>query len=419
VEATCTPRVERKVVAAETTSSSREQASEQLQDLADLSISGKRCQRIAQRVGQQRVEEREQRLDQYEALPLPQQREVPADAPPGGWDHRVAVVMVDGGRAQLRDERWGQPRAPGEEKPRWWRESKVSMVATFLRQSHASDPLPEVPENLLDPLWLIPRINEIKAAKGGDSAAREIGNSPPEEGFPSLDDRSQENADDRDPVRRWSPEPLVRSVVATFEPYDKLGRLAKVEAYHRGFTAAGAKAFVGDGLSSNWKIQQTYFSDYTPILDLLHAFTYVYSAAGAVAVDMEECWQLCKTWITWTWQGKVELVIEALDSWIERTSHVATLETLGESRGYLHNNRQRMRYDDYRRRGLPITSALMESTIKRINRRIKGSEKFWSDGAEPHLQLSADKISETNPLASYWKKKAETQTGKRKSRAKA
>ncbi len=71
---------ERNVVAANVTSSSREQASEQLQDLADLSGSGKRCERISQRVGAQRVAEREQRLQQYQALPFPQQREVPADA---------------------------------------------------------------------------------------------------------------------------------------------------------------------------------------------------------------------------------------------------------------------------------------------------------------------------------------------------
>ena len=172
MEATCTPRVERKVVAANVTSSSREQASEPLQDLADLSVSGKRCERISQRVGAPRVAEREQRLQQYQAFPLPQQREVPADAPLGGWDHRVAVVMVDGARAQLRDERWGQPRAKGTEKPRWWRESKVSMVATFCGESHEVDPMPDVPENLLDPLWLIPRINEMKVlARGGRTHA--------------------------------------------------------------------------------------------------------------------------------------------------------------------------------------------------------------------------------------------------------
>ena len=77
-----------------------------------------------------------------------------------------------------------------------------------------------------------------------------------------------------------------------------------------------------------------------------------------------------------------------------------------------------MRYHVYRREGLPITTALMESTIKRINRRIKGTEKFWRDGAEPMLQLCADQISETQPMETYWQKRQEKQTGKRKSRAK-
>ena len=52
-----------------------------------------------------------------------------------------------------------------------------------------------------------------------------------------------------------------------------------------------------------------------------------------------------------------------------------------------------MRYAEYRQAGLPITSCHMESTIKRINRRIKGTEKFWScDGGEAILQLVADHL---------------------------
>jgi hypothetical protein len=417
VEATCTPRVERKVVAAGTTSSSREQASEQLRDLADLSINAKRCERIILRVGLQRLAEREEQLEQYESLPFSLQREVPVDVPQSSWDHRVAAVMVDGGRGQLRDERWGQPRKPGEEKPQWWRESKVSLVVTFCSQPHTVDPMPEVPENLLDPLWLIPKINEIKAAKGGESAAQQVGSSRHQEVPKTLDDFVEGAGTGNKRQPQWSPEPLVRSVVATFEPYDKLGRLAKAEAYHRGFAAAREKAFVADGHLSNWRIQQTCFPDYTPIVDPLHALSYVYQAAQAATVDMEECWQLCKPWITWIWQGKVDCVLDDLDQRIAQTTDAAVLDTLNTSRGYLHNNRDRMRYDEYRRRGLPITTALMESTIKRINRRIKGTEKFWREGAEPQIQLSADKISETRPLDAFWKKKADAQIGKRKSRS--
>ncbi len=243
--------------------------------------------------------------------------------------------MIDGGRARLRDERWSQPRTKDAEKPRWWRESKVSMVATFCLESHDVDPMPDVPENLFDPLWLIPKINEIKAAKGGDSAAQQIEHSATDK-TPETPVTLEELADwtpaKKEKHPRWSSEPLVRSVVATFEPYEKLGRLTKVEAYHRGFTAADAKAFVADGHLSNWPIQEAYFPDYTPVLDLLHALSYVYQAAQAVAVDMEDCWRLCQPWITWIWQGRVERVIAALDQFIAETINPATLQTLTESR---------------------------------------------------------------------------------------
>ena len=54
-----------------------------------------------------------------------------------------------------------------------------------------------------------------------------------------------------------------------------------------------------------------------------------------------------------------------------------------------------------------------ESTIKQINRRVKGSEKFWSHGAEPLLQLAADYLSETTPLTTFWRDRPALATGQR------
>mgnify|MGYP003725293119 FL=1 len=62
-----------------------------------------------------------------------------------------------------------------------------------------------------------------------------------------------------------------------------------------------------------------------------------------------------------------------------------------------------MNYPEYRKQGLPLTSSHIESTIKRINRRMKGTEKFWDRGAEPLLQLAADHLSETDALDRFWK----------------
>ena len=49
--------------------------------------------------------------------------------------------------------------------------------------------------------------------------------------------------------------------------------------------------------------------------------------------------------------------------------------------GYFQNNVSRMNYPAYRQQGLPTTSAHMESFVKEMNARVKGTEKFWNDGA--------------------------------------
>ena len=62
-----------------------------------------------------------------------------------------------------------------------------------------------------------------------------------------------------------------------------------------------------------------------------------------------------------------------------------------------------MAYPRYRRLGLPISSAAVESTIKQVNRRVKGTEKFWiNGGAEAILQLRAAYLSEDDRASTYW-----------------
>ena len=76
-----------------------------------------------------------------------------------------------------------------------------------------------------------------------------------------------------------------------------------------------------------------------------------------------------------------------------------------------------MRYDAYRRQGLPLTSSRMESVVKQVNRRVQGTEKFWSeDGAEALLQLRADQLSDGQPLEAFWQRRQEAATGQRRYR---
>ena len=73
--------------------------------------------------------------------------------------------------------------------------------------------------------------------------------------------------------------------------------------------------------------------------------------------------------------------------------------------------------DVYRQAGRPITSSLLESAVKQINQRVKGSEKFGSEGgSEAVLQLRADHLSAGEPLVDFWQRRQAAATGQRRYR---
>ena len=58
---------------------------------------------------------------------------------------------------------------------------------------------------------------------------------------------------------------------------------------------------------------------------------------------------------------------------------------------------------EYRKQGLPVSSSMVESLIKEINYRVKGTEKFWDnpEGAEAILQVRAALLSDDDRLSDY------------------
>jgi hypothetical protein len=408
VEAECSPSVEAKVTSASTRNRSYEEASRDLRELAELEISGKRCARISQRVGNERLKERQERLEGFERQTLPEQKcGVPADAPANGWEGRVAAIIIDGGRMQMRDERWGTPKVPGERR-NWWKEPKIGCVTTFQSRMYGEDPLPEVPACLLDPLFVIPRVLEMKRTRAAAGTEKQP---DPSEAVASAVPLSKSE--------RWSPPPLVQTVVGTLGPYEDLGRLVEVEAWHRGFAAAPRKVFLGDGLPANWRIHQERFSRYVPVVDLMHAMAYVYTAAIESSCNMTECWRRYCRWMPAVWGGRVQEILPELERLIAGSEAPEQREKLEDCHRYLSNNASRMSYAQYRRQGFPITTALGESKMKQINRRMKGTEKFWRPRAEPQLQLCCDYLSDTDPMTTFWRRRAGRQLGFRKSRSSA
>jgi len=179
------------------------------------------------------------------------------------------------------------------------------------------------------------------------------------------------------------------------------------------FPAAARQAFVADGAKANWRIQRRHFPAATPIADLIHALSYAWSAS-----KIDEGEATYQKWAQLIWQGDAAEVIEHLQT-LQSVHGQAPEETPSDPRRhvdraltYFRNNAGHMDYPAYRAQGLPITSAHIESTVKLINRRIKGSEKFWDRTAsEAVLQLRADYLSDSQPMDGFWTRYHANQTG--------
>ena len=196
--------------------------------------------------------------------------------------------------------------------------------------------------------------------------------------------------------------------MATTADSESFGPMVAAEAQRRHFFAASRRAFLGDGGSWNWTIQRTWFPGFVAIVVFMHVLTYLFVAAGAVTRGTAAQWKLYLECMTACWLGQVDRVIGSLAEWQERLGPMARHESPGaddprvvvaRTRGYLEHNRERMDYPRYRRLGLPVTSSAIESLIKEVNYRVKGSEKFWNDsGAEAILQVRAARLSDDGRL---------------------
>lgn len=378
------------------------QASEDLREVGELDVSAERVRRATERIGDERVAQRDAQAAAYEALPIPARREAPADQPKPS----VVCVQMDGGRLQIFDRQSPER----NENNTLWREMKVGCLWTMTSKVSADDPCQQLPASFLDGKRMRKMVREIKGFSAEAAAEAD------------LADESQED-EPRIDERAGRPQPLARSVVASRRDVDAFGKLLASEAYWRGFAAADRKAFVADGAEANWGVWRRHFSDYVQILDFIHALTYVYAAAmtgqGAAAG-----WRAYRLWAQWLWGGEVDRVIEslrlrqqALGQPNSNTPATAPSAVVATSLGYLQNHRAKMNYPAYRKAGLPITSAYVESTVKQVARRMKGTEKFWSRGAEPLLTLVADHLSDTPSYNKFWQTRHQCLTGTRQAAA--
>jgi len=374
-------------------SRSFDEAEKDLKMLAGLGIDSRHIQRLTERLGA----ERQKRRDEEVELMKQDKLEVKVLNKP-----EVCAVYVDAGKIQTRADDGQGAGVRGQA----WADTKVACLVSYQAKEHTEDPQPEVPSKLMDPQTVKEICRQMALVHGKAQA-------PPAEPKAASAAAKDNKEHDKDKEDFEKPDPLVRTAVATQQKVDEFGYMVAAEAQKRGFYESQRKAFVGDG--GNWidPFGALHFPvpDWIHVLDFMHGMTHLYGGAtAAYGKATKEAWGLYKRLVTKAWKGEVGSVIRMLENQVKRIGKPPEGAAPSDPRkivsltlDYVRRNAHRMDYPAYRRLGLPISSAPVESLIKQFNQRVKGTEKFWHrNRAEAVLQSRAAYLSEDGRAQKFW-----------------
>jgi hypothetical protein len=389
-----------KIVSANAEEKSAYKAQKMLRKLADVSVSVPEIMELSSMIGRELREHLEEQAAAHAEQTLqPQYAQAPS----------VVAVSTDGGRIMTRAE--GERGVHDQA----WKESKNACLMTMSSTLSDDDPHPELPACFQDRAYVEQLVQEIHSTasrvpqNSRESAEIPADSAETEAAQSSSLQRSAKPPPTAKSKKKWRPKRLVRTCVSSMVSSDEFGPLVAGEAQRRGFYQAARRAFLGDGQAWNWTLQASYFPDFVPVADFVHPLGYVYDAATVLAAD--DPWPLHLRASTACWQGRVSDFLGELRAW--QAEHPAPSDQklpdddpraiVQTTVTYLENNRSRMNYPEYRRQGLPVSSSLVESLIKEMNFRVKGTEKFWNrpQGAENILQIRAAALCDDDRLSQW------------------
>jgi len=171
---------------------------------------------------------------------------------------------------------------------------------------------------------------------------------------------------------------LSTSYVGAIETAAEFGKRVYAEANRRGIDSANTVCVIGDGAPWIWNIADEYFYGAVQIIDLYHAREHYWNVAKSVFGNDKG---KMKNWTEKRRReldnGEVEKVIKAIERLSPATE--SEKEVCEREIGYFDKNKKRMRYDDFRRRGLFVGSGVLEAGCRTvIGQRLKQSGMHWS-----------------------------------------
>jgi hypothetical protein len=201
------------------------------------------------------------------------------------------------------------------------------------------------------------------------------------------------------PVR----DPDSTTYVGKIEKVEQFGERLYAEAVRRGLNQAKRVVALGDGAAWVWNLFDLHFPGAVQIVDFYHAAEHLGVLARLLHPEDEarrKSWY--KRMRKKLKKGKLAQVISELGGLKLRGKKKDEFE---KAIGYFEKNRERMRYDRFRREGLFIGSGVVEAGCKSvIGKRLKQSGMHWSvRGANSIIALRC--CIESGRFEDYWEQR--------------
>lgn len=169
-------------------------------------------------------------------------------------------------------------------------------------------------------------------------------------------------------------QPIDRWAGARYGPRKGFEEYVRRCGLQMGQLKAKQVVFLGDGAKTNWEIQKTNFPEAVGILDFYHAVEYLTGFCELFG-DAQKATERFRSWRSMLLEGEALQVVAEMKEALKDVSN--THEGWGKI-NYYQNNINRMKYKEYRERGFPIGSGIVEGSCKFvIAKRFKGSGMRW------------------------------------------
>lgn len=189
--------------------------------------------------------------------------------------------------------------------------------------------------------------------------------------------------------------------VGAIEPAEQFGLRVYAEAVRRGLREADEVIVLGDGAPWIWTIADLHFYGAIQIIDIYHALEHLTAVVKSVYAIMDN---KSKVWLELRCEqlksGDIEGLVRSLKRLRSEGSEAE--KVVAREIEYFEKNRERMRYGEFRKRGLFIGSGVIEAGCKTVFvRRLDQSGMRWTvRGANAIIALRCCQLS--GRWEQYW-----------------